>query len=49
MNDIIVRGTVFFVILYFVIRMAVEDGTINALKKYDIMKNQQSKNENGNV
>ncbi|WP_156940035.1 hypothetical protein [Clostridium lundense] len=46
MDDIIVRGTVFFIILYFVTRVAVEDGTINALKKYDNMKNHQNKNEN---
>jgi hypothetical protein len=42
MESIIIGGIVFFTILYFTIRIAVEDGVVNALKKYDSIKNKQS-------
>jgi hypothetical protein len=48
LESLITGGTVFFTILYFIIRMVVEDGTINALKKYESISKQQNKGENGN-
>lgn len=34
----ILSGILFFSILYFIVRGAVEDGTVNALLKYENMK-----------
>lgn len=39
---IIVGGMLFFPILYYIIRSAVEDGTTKALLKYKSMENKQS-------
>lgn len=38
-------SVIFLGSLYFIIRYAVEDGTLNALMKYESMKNQQNNSE----
>lgn len=35
----------FFILLYNIVRIAVEDGTLNALIKYEKLKNQRVKSE----
>jgi hypothetical protein len=42
---IIIGGILFFSILYYIVRGAVEDGTLNALMKYESIKNHQNKSE----
>lgn len=42
---IVLGGMFFFPILYYIVRGAVEDGTLNALLKYESMKNIQNKSE----
>lgn len=48
-TDIIVLSLVglsfFFILLYNIVRIAVEDGTLNALIKYEKLKNQRAKSE----
>lgn len=42
----IVIGAIFsFTILYYIVKSAVEDGTLNALIKYDELKKQENKVE----
>ena len=38
-------AVIFLGALYFIIRYAVEEGTLDALMKYESMKNQQNKSE----
>jgi hypothetical protein len=40
---IILGGIIFFSLLYYIVRGAVEDGTLNALIKYESIKNHQNK------
>jgi hypothetical protein len=40
---IILGGILFFSILYYIVRGAAEDGTLNALIKYESIKNHQNK------
>ncbi|MGE5627904.1 MAG: hypothetical protein ACM3X7_07275 [Solirubrobacterales bacterium] len=42
---IILGSLIFFPILYYIVRGAVTDGTLNALLEYDKIKNQQNKCE----
>lgn len=39
----LIGASIFFTILYNIVRAAVEDGTLNALIKYEKLKNQQNK------
>lgn len=42
---IVIGSMLFFPILYYIVRGAVEDGTLNALLEYEKIKNQQNKSE----
>ena len=41
----VIRIIVFFTILYYIIRLAVENGVFNALKRYDKYKENNTYNE----
>ncbi|GAA0180853.1 hypothetical protein SH2C18_34760 [Clostridium sediminicola] len=42
---ILIYAIIFFYILYYIVRGAVEEGTLKALRKYDRLKNQENKGE----
>ncbi|MDU5108162.1 DUF6019 family protein [Clostridium sp.] len=41
----VIGGIIFFIILYYVIKEAVENGVFNALKRYDKLKEKDTYNE----
>jgi hypothetical protein len=42
---VVIGGFVFFIMLYNIVRSAVEDGTLKALLKYERLKSKQNKSE----